>query len=121
MSIKITILLLLCVLVSFVAAKDGGEMTNKDPSKQADAQSKGDESLEEGGSQKKDTGTLAIQKWMTPELATGFGTVLFILVIANLGFGLLGAIQTPPYQMPKKDQQGEETNPFANIWGQIEK
>ena len=59
--------------------------------------------------------------WATLELATGFGTMFFIIVVANFGFGLLGAIQTPVYQMPKKDNQGEDTNPFANIWGQIEK
>ena len=60
MSIKKTTLLLLCVLVSFVAAKDG-DMTNKDPNKNADAANKGDESLEEGGgSNKSATGTLAI-------------------------------------------------------------
>ena len=56
MKIKYTILLLLCVLVSIVAAKEGGDMTNKDPSKNADGANKGDESLDEGGSEKSGAG-----------------------------------------------------------------
>ena len=60
---KIAKLLLLCVLVSVVAAKEGGgDLTTKDPSKNfetfknADAANKGDESLEEGGVQKSTAG-----------------------------------------------------------------
>ena len=54
---KIAKLLLLCVLVSVVAAKEGGgDLTTKDPSKNADAANKGDESLEEGGVKKSTAG-----------------------------------------------------------------
>ena len=38
-----------------------------------------------------------IQQWISPNIITGYLTFFFLLFVAYIGFGLLGAVQVPPY------------------------
>ena len=63
-----------------------------------------------------------INYWVTPIVMSGILTFLFLLFVAYIGFGLLGDIQTPPYQLQANDEKNRENNrDWSKIWGNIEK
>ena len=108
MSRKLTILFVLFALLCLVSADEG---------KAADKKNADDE-LEQPPLKEE---TARIQKWMTPNAATGFGTMFFLTIMALFGFSLLSSITVPNFQLKSK-VEGEDAKEWTTlIWGNIEK
>ena len=81
----------------------------------------GETELKSAGTDGVDTNS-KLHYWMTPALISGYLTFFFLLFICYNAFLLLGAIQSPSYQVegPKKDDKEAGKNQFEHIWGNLE-
>ena len=46
-----------------------------------------------------------LDQWTTPEGTAGYLTFFFLLYFAYMGFGLLGAIEVPTYQLKAESNE----------------
>ena len=68
-----------------------------------------------------DTAIPRIMYWVTPFFVSSFLLFVFMLLIFNVGVGLLNDIRVPSYQLPANDEKNKDNNrDWYAIWGNIE-